>query len=451
MATADPPDLPGSPGGESGGKSRNEDKVLGEKKMDQSWAVVAQDKKSLKKYDVEILEKGGKQTVEIPEEVITKSTPIWDDFLVGKFLDQAPHVAKVHMVLNKIWKYGDLAAKVEVYEVNETMMRFKVSNPKAREKIIRRGMWNIVGIPMIVSKWTPRSEEEKQEEDTIPMWINLTKVPLHMFSWEGLSLLASPVGFPVKLHPETLACTSFEVAKIFVKVDVTKDLPKEMSFTSRGEEFTVEFDYPWLLSKCKHCDKWGHSEKVCAMGKKGKEKEIAPDLKEDNVSKDGEEHKEESVGVSAGGVSVGVSAGVSVGEASPLRGEVQPERNKEVISDDIGDDWAKVPQGRIGRSQPSTPKQIGSEIHISSSKYSILSTNEEEEGEIVEEGKEIIEEEGNVDVIEEILEEDKIEDGLLEKSRGKNKVVGQRGRKKGQKAKARDENPGTKRSSRHQN
>uniref|UniRef100_M4F2M0 Uncharacterized protein n=2 Tax=Brassica campestris TaxID=3711 RepID=M4F2M0_BRACM len=35
MATADPPDLPGSPGGESGGKSRNEDKVLGEKKMDQ--------------------------------------------------------------------------------------------------------------------------------------------------------------------------------------------------------------------------------------------------------------------------------------------------------------------------------------------------------------------------------------------------------------------------------
>lgn len=36
-----------------------------------------------------------------------------------------------------------------------------------------------------------------------------------------------------------------------------------------------------------------------------------------------------------------------------------------------------------------------------------------------------------MDVIEEILEEDKIEDGLLEKSRGKNIVMGQRGRKKG--------------------
>lgn len=51
-----------------------------EKKLDQSWISVAQDKKSLKKYDVEIVTKGGKQTVEIPDEVITDSTPLWDDF-----------------------------------------------------------------------------------------------------------------------------------------------------------------------------------------------------------------------------------------------------------------------------------------------------------------------------------------------------------------------------------
>ena len=78
--------------------------------------------------------------MEIPDEVITESTPLWDDFLVGKFLDLAPHVAKVHMVLNKIWKYGDLSSKVEVYEGNATTMRFKISDQKAREKILRRGI-----------------------------------------------------------------------------------------------------------------------------------------------------------------------------------------------------------------------------------------------------------------------------------------------------------------------
>lgn len=147
---------------------------------------------------------------------------------------------------------------------------------------------------MIVKKWTPRADEEEKEDESIPMWIHLTKVPLHMISWEGLSLLASPVGFPVKLHPETLACTSFEVAKVFVKVDVSKALPKEMNFTSKGKDFMVEFHYPWLPSRCKLCDKWGHMEKVCAMKKKGKEKEGSFDtgLKNKIGSNEGEVSKE---------------------------------------------------------------------------------------------------------------------------------------------------------------
>lgn len=57
---------------------------------------------------------------------------------------------------------------------------------------------------MIVSKWTPRSEEEKQEEEAIPMWVHREKVPLHMYSWEGLSFVTSTVAFSVKLHSELL-------------------------------------------------------------------------------------------------------------------------------------------------------------------------------------------------------------------------------------------------------
>ena len=160
-----------------------------------SWVEVAQTKKVLKRYEVEVSSLDGIQTVEIPDEILNNSTPLWDDFVVGMFLDLDPHVAKVHMVLNKIWKYGYTAEKIEVYEVNATTMRFKVSTQKAREKIICRGMWNIAAVPMIVSKWTPRSEEE--EEESIPMWVHVEKVPLHMYSWEGISFVTSTVGFPV--------------------------------------------------------------------------------------------------------------------------------------------------------------------------------------------------------------------------------------------------------------
>lgn len=199
-----------------------------------SWVEVAQEKKVLKKYTVEMSSKDGKHTVEIPDEVLENSTPLWEDFVIGKFLDIAPHVAKVHMVLNKIWKYGDSTTKVDVYEVNPTTMRFKVSGQKAREKILRRGMWNIAGVPMIVTKWSPKAEDEKQKEEAIPMWVHLEKVPLHMYSWEGISFFTSTIGHPVKLHPETIACTNLEVAKVFVKVDVSKVLPKESPFHGMG-------------------------------------------------------------------------------------------------------------------------------------------------------------------------------------------------------------------------
>lgn len=259
-------------GESSGGKGgSDEGSMMGKtgetaatKKAPPSWVSVAQDRKCLKKYDVEISTKEGVHSVEIPEDVFTSSTPLWEDFIVGKFLDISPHVAKVHMVLNKIGKYGDESAKVEVFEVNATTMRFRVSNPKSKEKILKRGMWNIVGVLMVVSKWTPRTEEEKQEEVAMPMWVHLRKVPLHMFSWEGLSFITSAIGFPVKLHPETIACSNFEETKIFVEVDVSKTLPKEINFSKDGKKFVVEFHFPWLPSRCELCDKWGHSANVCA-------------------------------------------------------------------------------------------------------------------------------------------------------------------------------------------
>lgn len=236
MDLANPPGLLVPSEGDSGNLELGEGNTIegkqdlaSSKKANQTWVEKAQERKSLRKYEVEVSTKEGKHRVEIPDGVISDSTPLWDDFIVGKFLDLAPHVAKVHMVVNKIWQYGNPSTKVDIYDVNATTMRFRVSSSKAREKILKRGMWNIAGIPMVVAKWTPQTEEEKQEEVSIPMWVYLTKVPLNMYSWEGISFMSSSVGSPDRLHPETIACTNLEVAKVFVNVDVTKLCQKRLS------------------------------------------------------------------------------------------------------------------------------------------------------------------------------------------------------------------------------
>ena len=97
--------------------------------------------------------------------------------------------------------------------MNEKTMRIRIPSEKIREKVIRRGMWNIAGVPMVVSKWSP--DVDDSNVNLIPLWVHLTKVPMSMYSWEGLSFMTSTVGVQDHLHPETIACSNFDVAKVF--------------------------------------------------------------------------------------------------------------------------------------------------------------------------------------------------------------------------------------------
>ncbi|XP_009139876.1 uncharacterized protein LOC103863864 [Brassica rapa] len=439
MDLALPPDLPDPPGEDSVKETLGVDAIrtgldrAEERKKEESWVKVAEDKRSLKKHNVEVLKKDGIQTVEIPDEIIENSTPLWGDFLVGKFLDLAPHIAKVHKVLNRIWKYGDDSTKVDVYDVNATTMRFRVSSSKAREKIIRRGMWNIAGVPMVVTKWTPTTEGEKQEDEAIPMWVHLEKVPIHMYSWEGLSFITSPIGFPVKLHQETIACTNLKEAKVFAKVDTSKVLPKEITFTKGGEEFTVKYFYPWLPLRCNRCEKWGHGEKVCELKRTEEKMNGSPVAKSPGIVN---KKKEE-----------GSVMGVKQGEKGSAMEDSNEDKSR--TEERLENAWSGVSPGRIGRSQ--RVQNNGIEIQISASKFSVLNV-EEEEGEILEdnlkEGEVSQEEDRDVDVIHDSEEEFSRE--LTVSERGK--VGGLRGRKKGQKTKAQDPIPGkSMRSSRRKN
>ena len=117
-----------------------------------SWIGAVQGQKILRKYDVEVTMKDGIGSVKVPEEITKDVPPLWDDFLVGKFLDTAPHIAKVHAIVNKIWNLNDKAQKIEVYEVNQTTMKFRIPNQADRRRILRRGMWNLAGIPVVMTK-----------------------------------------------------------------------------------------------------------------------------------------------------------------------------------------------------------------------------------------------------------------------------------------------------------
>ncbi|KAL0730732.1 hypothetical protein Bca4012_026826 [Brassica carinata] len=248
--------------GSSLDEGKKMDSELGKK---QTYARAVQSTPQLLEHKIEVGVIDGKELVMVPDQVIQNSVPLWDDLIVGKFLSTAPHVARVHIIVNKIWPLGNKNIKIDAYEMNGTMIKFRIKDKATRERILRRGMWSIANIPMVVSKWAPIEEEEIEPEiKTIPMWITIKNVPRRMFSWGGLRFIASAVGKPKRLHPDTLLCNSFEEAKVFVEAEVAKGFPKKHIFTSKlGVDAEVEFTYPWLLDRCNICSKWGHLAKAC--------------------------------------------------------------------------------------------------------------------------------------------------------------------------------------------
>lgn len=237
--------------------------VLEEKK---SWLGVAK-KHILTRQEFVVSEVDGQERVVVPKEVFTGAKPLWEDFLIGKFLNaSAPHVGKIHMIVNKIWRLGDKSSLIDVLAVNDTTVKFRIRNEAMRTRILNRRMWNIMGIPMLISKWTPFAEEAQPAMKSIPLWVTLNNVPPSMFTDKGLEFLSSAVGKPIRLHPNTEACMSFEETQILVEADLTKDLPNAYHLMGEEEgelDAVIKYSYPWLPPRCSSCQKWGHGKNDC--------------------------------------------------------------------------------------------------------------------------------------------------------------------------------------------
>lgn len=178
--------------------------------MKSSWVKVIKNMAYLSNHVVEVRDKvNGYGVVEVPDEVIQHSVLLWDDFLEGKFMADALHVAKIQVMVNKIWPLGEKSIRIDVFIVNKTTVTFRIKDKVTRLRVLRRRMWNIADIPLIISKWSPIVEEEEPKIKVIPMWITLKNVPHKMFSWSGIGFIASAVGKPIRLHPKTELCSDF--------------------------------------------------------------------------------------------------------------------------------------------------------------------------------------------------------------------------------------------------
>ena len=117
---------------------------------------------------------------------------------------------------------------------------------------------------MFVAKWSPGIQQNKPELEMVPVWLELTGVPLQFFNRDALKEIAGLVGHPVRLHPSTENLTDIEVAKVYTIIDPRKPLLEYVNarFES-GDISRISVSSPWLPSLCSYCKKVGHTISRC--------------------------------------------------------------------------------------------------------------------------------------------------------------------------------------------
>ncbi|CDY39577.1 BnaCnng09460D [Brassica napus] len=56
---------------------------------------------------------GGVALVDLPDELLSDSKPLWSAYIVGHFMGDAPHIGKVHAIVNRIWSFPDRPEKID--------------------------------------------------------------------------------------------------------------------------------------------------------------------------------------------------------------------------------------------------------------------------------------------------------------------------------------------------
>ncbi|ESQ46045.1 hypothetical protein EUTSA_v10000459mg, partial [Eutrema salsugineum] len=230
--------------------------------QERNWASLLKDSSQLEEVGEPSQHVTGVPFVLIPDENIESAKEEFKDFIFARFHGDSPVMGRIIGVVNAIW--ARTGPRIFVHNIGPGIYLLKVSNPRTREILLSRSMWNIAGFPTFVAPWSPEFSLEVPPLTSAVVPVEFRQVPYLLFNKQSLSRLATAIGKPVKLAPETERKENFEVTKVYVRIDLQKELPsKIVSGFSNGREVLISVSYPWMPVKCCECGHYGHEGNRC--------------------------------------------------------------------------------------------------------------------------------------------------------------------------------------------
>lgn len=219
--------------------------------------------RNLRKISSPTFLEDGTPVVQAPESVFLSTAELWKDHIVAHFHGSIPPAKKILDDLNPVWgKFGKITVRV----TSETSCLIFIPSVQTREWVLQVGYWQAGHCAFSVYLWSPDGNLAPQDLETALTWVILRNVPPQLYSFDGISVIASGIGEPLHTEKSRLDPYNFGNTKIKVEIDLHGTLPAEVEVRdAAGFSVRVQAEYPSLPPKCCNCGRFGHYLNRCLM------------------------------------------------------------------------------------------------------------------------------------------------------------------------------------------
>jgi hypothetical protein len=198
----------------------------------------------------------GEIEVEIVDADVESEIHFWASSLIMYVLggDLSMNAVKLFMTCN--WNFVKLP---DMFYNEEGYFILRFHSLADKDAVMMQGPYTIRNMPMLLRDWKPDFSLKRDLLRTLPIWIKLPQLPLHLWGIKSLSKIGSAIGNPLVTDECTAHKLRVSYARMLVEVDVTQDLPPDITIRdNEGNKLKQLIEYEWKPLFCNKCQKLGH-------------------------------------------------------------------------------------------------------------------------------------------------------------------------------------------------
>ncbi|XP_058722177.1 uncharacterized protein LOC131593630 [Vicia villosa] len=207
----------------------------------------------------------GEFDLEIEEDDVTSEVQFWENTLILYGMGEDLSMTAVKNFMVKSWSFETLP-DMYYHEDGYFLLRFK--SHEDMDGVMMKGPYTLRNIPIILKEWRPNYNVKDYMLRTLPIWVKLPKLPLHLWGARSLNKIGSTIGVPLVTDECTAHKLRVSYARILVEVDITRKLADEITIKDpEGRLLKQGIEYEWRPKFCDKCQRVGHQ---CGMEPKKK-------------------------------------------------------------------------------------------------------------------------------------------------------------------------------------